>query len=710
MPDMIGLDFETYGAVDLTVHGLARYVDDPASHFQPLLVGMDVREPCSPAHWIPNSYTDLTQMSVKQARELLGDSIGNNLIVAHNAGFEKKVLDWYSLSYPATRFIDSATVARACGYAGKLEAAAPQMLNMDKMEDGKHLIKLFSIPGKYQTPENMRFNPEIIAEFLEKWELFGKYCALDAHLGLRIAQEGLTELSSSERLYNAITMEMNERGWPVDLALVQEMQRRYEENKVQTLEGFRADCFAEELNLNSLKQMKAWCEDRGIKATSFDEKHVAKLKDKIRARLIDRNRPLDPETHTKYSEVFQLLHTKQILGGSSLKKLQTIIDTASPDYENPQLYRVKDQYVHCGAAQTLRTSGRSIQMQNLKRLGVNILDMDELQDEDVQIDNEELARNIRQVFTASDTHGALIVGDFSSVESRGLGLVAGEEWKTEAYRQGLDLYKVQAAKIFRTLYEDVTGPQRQTGKVGELSCGYGAGAGAVQSFAEGMGIKMTEADAGALVFDWRSANPKTVEFWSLLNALMEKAIAYPNQHQTAPIGGGLMVEMLAKAAPASLQSIHAGVTSLYMRIYAKDILVLQRVFHGAHFRGRDVVYYKPSTLKSGDLWKNHYIHPKTKQLTFYKLYGGKLTGILVQSLCREIFFYVLSEIDSWLKSTRQIQLIGQFHDEIVLDWKPGALSLEGAEAELRRIMSTPPPWLSTFPLEAEIKHAYRYTK
>ena len=124
--------------------------------------------------------------------------------------------------------------------------------------------------------------------------------------------------------------------------------------------------------------------------------------------------------------------------------------------------------------------------------------MELLDDPANEIDNGTLAENLRQVFWSEDPQGALIVGDFSSVESRGLAWVAGADWKTEAYRAGKDLYKVQAASIFHKPYEAITKDERQTGKVGELSCGYGAGAGSVLRFAAKMGIEMTDTESGGL--------------------------------------------------------------------------------------------------------------------------------------------------------------------------------------------------------------------
>ena len=135
-------------------------------------------------------------------------------------------------------------------------------------------------------------------------------------------------------------------------------------------------------------------------------------------------------------------------------------------------------------------------MQNLPRLA-HMRDMEELFTAPDTWTNEELAGNIRQLFTSAHPDGKLIVGDFSSVESRGLAWIAGEQWKLDAYYAGKDLYKVLAASpdMFNKPYDSITKEERQSGKVGELSCGYGAGETAIVRFAEGMGIEMSEESA-----------------------------------------------------------------------------------------------------------------------------------------------------------------------------------------------------------------------
>ena len=707
LPSMFGLDFETYGATSLPARGLYNYMDCPT--FRPLIASVTSYDPARNAV----NYIDLDFVHGKTSTELLREAIASHdYIVAHNAPFEQQVLARMGIEVPGSRFIDSAVVARAMGAAGKLEAAAPQLLGTDKLASGWDLIKLFSMPGKYQEANGSQdFDPQITLDYADEWREFMRYCRLDSELGLRLVIENWYEVLEVEHKFNAITMDMNAVGWKVDVPKVEEMNRRYLENVEAIVEEFRTTHHAHDLNLNSLKQMKEWCLDRGIKANSFDEKNVAKLHGRISAKLDKADRgeiSLDHDKYVQYCEVLSLLETKQALGGSSLKKLQTILDTTSKDS------RLHDQYLHVGAGQTYRTTGKGVQMQNLKRLA-ETADMSTLDDLDSEWDNDQLAENIRQVFTATDENGALIVGDFASVESRGLAWLAGANWKVNAFRTGKDMYKVLAAKVNGIEYGAVTKEQRQFGKVGELSCGYNAGGQAVQAFAEKMGVELTEAEATKLVWDWRGANPEAVDLWERLHQALLDAMDNRNNVGRVDVGpmGGWRVLVYQTVTPASLAKQHPDATSLAVELVAPNGTIwLRRYFHGCYMRGKDIGYYKPSELKSGDLWKNHFTDPKTKQVRFYTIYGGKLTGILTQSFCREIFFRVLTDVNDWCSRYQGLRLVGQFHDEIVVDWSPhGGISKESAMNLLEEMMSDAQRHgINGFPLAAEVKYDYRYTK
>ena len=136
---------------------------------------------------------------------------------------------------------------------------------------------------------------------------------------------------------------------------------------------------------------------------------------------------------------------------------------------------------------------------------------------------------------------------------------------------------------------------------------------------------------------------------------------------------------------------------------------------GCHIVGNNIGYYKPNETIAGKPWKNTFRDPKTGQTKRYTIYGGKLAGILTQSFCRELFFRTLHAV-SYDMSYPNLKIIGQFHDEIVLEWSPveafdnqeGVVSLPFAVKQLEQLMSMSP--VLDFPLAAEVKYDHRYTK
>ena len=699
---IVGLDFETYSDVDLRKHGLARYVASP--NFEVLLAAVaHLDEENGGVASVILDFVKNPQDSLDRLAVLLGGCH----IVAHNAGFEGAVLSRIGLPQNPAMLIDSAVVARTAGLGSALEACAPQALDVDKLASGKEGIMLFSIPGTYQMNNGDDvFDPQVVADHPQEWEEFQKYCALDAALSLKLVGTLHFATSPEEMHYSACTLRMNFTGWHVDRALVEEMDRRYHENVDEQVRRFRTEVpSAAQLNLSSHPQLVQWCADRGIRAKSFDEQHVAHMLEQVELRL---QRLLLDDPHARgYEEVKHLLEVKQILGGSSLKKLRTILDTLT---DNDLLF---DQYLHAGAPTTLRTSGRSVQMQNLKRLGGKGDDVSELFDPSIRWDNAKMARNLRQVFTARHPDGALVVGDYSAVESRGLAWLAGEEWKLQAYSDGVGVYESQAAKFYGIDIADVVPAQRQFAKVGELSCGYGAGAPAVQEFAGNMGVPLSMGEAKKLVFDFRNTNARTVAFWNALqSALMEVAEIGLAK---VLIPEGEIVFETTDAIPSLQKLTQKRLRTLVVRVSVPcrdDPFVMDRIFHGFSSEAGGFRYWKSDDRKTGDLWRPTYIDPKTGYRRHYTLYGGKLAGILTQSLCREIFMSGMSLMTMWAHDLDNVHVVGQLHDELVLDWSPPTRPLEPELQETIASLHKAMSWtnLPGFPLACEIKSDYRYTK
>ena len=682
------LDYETYCDVSIKDVGLDNYVNHPS--FQPLFAKLHVETASSQE---TKTFYLMEDTPGGPQWYDLGDYLMNQPVAGHNVEFEARVSNKYMQNMDSVQWVDTAVLSRHLGGSSALEKAAVQFRQEKKLETGKALIKKFCMGG-------LKTYEQYLSD--HDWAAFEFYCEIDARLSWELAQ--YHSLSQTEAMFYNITTAMNRTGWYVDVDEVKRMQRMVDKNKEAALEQFQHEYDPlGELNLNSLKQMKEWCRDRGVRASSFSEDAVVKLLDQIAKREV---------THgltDEQKEVQAMLRTKLELGGSSLSKLEVIKRLVSEDG------RLRDQYMHAGAGQSMRTSGRGVQMQNLKRL-TNKLNMDDRY-ELAQADNDTLASNIRQLFKAEHPEGQLIVGDFSAVESRGLAYLANEKWKLDDFRDGRDLYKVLAAKKYGVAYEDVDSEMRRFGKVGELSCGYGAGAGAVRNFAAGMGIELTDSEAQEIVTSWRGANAAIVDFWAALDTALHTAVSSTRRAIVSLAGGLYELVILPETAPASLQEMHPGTINLQLSVrHTKhNTVFMQRFFVGCHMVGNNIGYYKPNETIAGKPWKNTFRDPKTGQTKRYTIYGGKLAGILTQSFCRELFFRVLHTV-SYEMAHPNLKLIGQFHDEIVLEWSPvetaevqeHVISLEYAVKKLKMLMSDSP--VPNFPLAAEVKYDHRYTK
>ena len=682
------LDYETYCDVSIKDVGLDNYVNHPS--FQPLFAKLHVE---TPSRQETKTFYLMEDTPGGPQWYDLGDYLMNQPVAGHNVEFEARVSNKYMQNMDSVQWVDTAVLSRHLGGSSALEKAAVQFRQEKKLETGKALIKKFCMGG-------LKTYEQYLSD--HDWAAFEFYCEIDARLSWELAQ--YHSLSQTETGFYDITTAMNRTGWYVDVDEVKRMQRMVDKNKEAALEQFQHEYDPlGELNLNSLKQMKEWCRDRGVRASSFSEDAVVKLLDQIAKREV---------THgltDEQKEVQAMLRTKLELGGSSLSKLEVIKRLVSEDG------RLRDQYMHAGAGQSMRTSGRGVQMQNLKRL-TNKLNMDD-RFELAQANNDTLASNIRQLFKAEHPEGQLIVGDFSAVESRGLAYLANEKWKLDDFRDGRDLYKVLAAKKYGVAYEDVDSEMRRFGKVGELSCGYGAGAGAVRNFAAGMGIVLTDSEAQEIVTSWRGANAAIVDFWAALDTALHTAVSSTRRAIVSLAGGLYELVILPETAPASLQEMHPGTINLQLSVrHTKhNTVFMQRFFVGCHMVGNNIGYYKPNETIAGKPWKNTFRDPKTGQTKRYTIYGGKLAGILTQSFCRELFFRVLRDVSCDMVYPN-LKLIGQFHDEIVLEWSPvetaevqeHAISLEYAVKKLKMLMSFSPA--PNFPLAAEVKYDHRYTK
>jgi DNA polymerase len=190
--------------------------------------------------------------------------------------------------------------------------------------------------------------------------------------------------------------------------------------------------------------------------------------------------------------VRRALELRQEAAKTSVSKIQAMLDRVSRDG------RIRGVYLHHGAGQTGRFSSRGVQMpttcpateRSSRMLTLVRISFRRHPSEDPAVlellYGPELGRPlhlvsdaIRGFLWAAPGHDLIDV-DYSSIEGRMAAWFAGETWKLDAYRaldrgEGHGIYELTAAGIFGVPVEAVNKPQRQGGKVGELSMGYQGG-------------------------------------------------------------------------------------------------------------------------------------------------------------------------------------------------------------------------------------------
>ena len=721
---LISLDFETYSDVNLPKHGMYRYME--SLDFQPLLACAttvkwgDLKNAALAGDPIPMFRHEPFRLNrgathtdeAWRLRELL--ETPDSRLVATNAAFEMNALDALSIYPDPAKVMDTAVIARAFGLGGSLGMSAKQLGGVTaKMEEGFRLIRLFCVPQKNQS--SPAWDSSLPEKHPEDWAEFTEYCYVDTEVPLQILGE-IHRLAPTFDFEHSIkhwelTDTMNNEGWPVDMKLLNKMEEAVVAD-IQAMEAVLARDF-NGLKIKSNKGMREQFEKWGINTTSFDALHVQKMLVALTNRI--EQMPDDPRV-ANWRNAQRVLQIKQQIGSSSVAKLSKIRDLVSSNDD-----RLRGQYMHVGAGQTHRATGVGAQLQNIPKF-------DPIEgpaaEEDVQLllrdqtywSLAKVSRNLRLLFKPDSDDEVVVVGDLSSIESRGLAYQAGAQWKLDAFHQGKDMYKVLAAEIKKIDYDSVLPQDRSFGKVGELGCGYQAGAQALKDFAEKMGVILTLAEATAVVNDWRDVNPEVVQFWEDLQTMLLDTLSKgQGEFWSANKASNLRYVGRVIEMPQTLQELApAGARSMIVEIQhwnpatAEATTVVQRVLHGCYLVGGQIRMFKKREAQTGPVWRDWYMDPKSKKKVPYSIYGGKLAGIFTQSFCREIFYWQMENLFRALHKSGLAKIIGQFHDEIVVETH--VTREQDSKIMMHREMEKSPPWLHGFPMAAKIESAARYIK
>ncbi len=450
MPVLLGIDIETYSSAPLPKCGVYRYCDAP--DFEILLFSYAFDD--EPVQTIDLASSETLPQEIFSALEDPGV-----IKVAYNAQFERVCLSRYLGHWLDPRqWRCTMVMAAYLTLPGRLADAAVALGTTEKkMEEGKDLIRYFSVPCK-PTKTNGGRTRNLPADAPEKWAVYRQYNAQDVvtERAIRKALEKYPLPEQEWELY-ALDQQINDRGVRVDKKLVKNAiavdavfaQAAYQ--RAKGLTGLE--------NPGSVNQLKAWLADQDMPMESLAKKIVQE-----KAAQTD-------------GIVSELLNLRLELSKTSVKKYEAMARCVCRDG------RVHGLLQFYGANRTGRWAGRLVQAQNLPQNHLPDLD---LAREIVKTGDEELldalfasvpgtlSELIRTAFIPKDGC-RFLVADFSAIEARVLAWLANEEWVLEEFRGKGKIYEATASRMFHIPQESIVkgNPNyeyRQKGKQATLSC------------------------------------------------------------------------------------------------------------------------------------------------------------------------------------------------------------------------------------------------
>ena len=647
----LSLDLETKSSVDITKCGAYKYAESP--DFGILLFGVSVNSG-------PVTVYDLA----------CGDSVPEEIIAAlsddtitkwaYNAAFERVCLSvWLRRNYPryfrgysvpedpASAYLDPASWkctmiwAAYNGLPLSLEKVGAALgFEEQKMKEGKDLIRFFCTPCK-PTKSNGGRTWNLPEHAPDKWELFKRYNERDVQVEMQI-QERLRNYPVPDFVWDEyhLDQEINDRGIMIDQDMVSEALRIDALSKDSLTAKMQAKTGLE--NPNSVAQMKEYLAENGMETESLGKKEVAAM------------------IKTAPDALAEVLSLRLQLAKSSVRKYEAMRNAVCGDG------RCHGMFQFYGANRSGRWAGRLIQLQNLPQNHMEDLEqarelvkhgdyemLDMLYDSVPGV----LSELIRTAFVPRPGY-KFIVSDFSAIEARVLSHLAGEEWRTEVFRTGGDIYCASASQMFHVPVEKhgQNAHLRQKGKIAELALGYGGSVGALKAMGA-IEMGLSEDELQPLVDMWRESNPNITAYWWAVDNAVKTAIRRKIPQKVGSVQFTVRSGMLFITLPSGR-----------VLAYVKPRLGVNR------FGGESVTYMGVDAQKK---WNR------------IESYGPKFVENIVQAVSRDILAFAMRTLSHCF-------ICGHVHDELIIEARKD-VSLQ----EVCDQMGRTPPWIPGLLLRAD---------
>ena len=276
---------------------------------------------------------------------------------------------------------------------------------------------------------------------------------------------------------------------------------------------------------------------------------------------------------------------------------------------------------------------------------------------------------------------SFVVSDLSQIEARMLAWLAGEEELLDVFRRGEDPYCWFASSLYGREITKADKDERFMGKTGVLGLGYGLGHVMFR-------IRLVNGSFGAIVILPENEAKWVVDFYRQKHRNIQKFWYHCGDvlgHMTRGISG--RIKDLLPYESESIQ-LPSGMWLNYPALFEE--------LEG----GRPQYFY----CKDPKIWKKHEAYQQSGGATdkplYTKLYGAKLTENIIQSLARIVI------TDAMVKIGQHYKIVFQVHDEVIVLCEDR--DVEDCVAYVNECMTTPPAWLTDFPLACETAVGKRY--
>lgn len=632
--DTLAIDIETYSDVSLSDCGVHRYA--ASEQFEILLFAYSLNDE-------PTQIIDLAS-GEKIPDEIMEYLMDDSVIkTAYNAAFERNCINrFFGLSLKPEGWRCTLVQASMLSLPLSLEGVG-EALNLDKkkMSDGKDLIRYFCMPCR-PTKANGGRTRNLPSDAPEKWELFKTYCIRDVDVEKQIRNKlAKFPIPDREQKLYCMDQRINDRGIMVDQELIGHavacdlLYKETVTKKAYEISGLE--------NPNSVSQLKDWLNEKGIEVDSLAKAAVEEL------------------VENTQGDVAEMMKLRLAMSKTSVKKYEAMERSVCPDG------RVHGLLQFYGANRTGRWAGRLVQIHNLPQNHMEDLELARSLVKEGRYDLVELLYDstpdvlselIRTAFVARPGC-RFIVSDFSAIEARVMGYLAGEGWVMEEFRGAGKIYEQTASKMFHIPIGEITkgSPYRARGKVASLACQYGGAEGALISM--GALNFVEEEELKGLVQSWRTANPHIVNYWYEIDGAVKAAVKERKMTKVGMVTVYYQSGMLKIALPSGR-----------VLSYVRPRMTVNR------FGSESVSYEGIGT---------------NRKWTRIESYGAKFCENIVQATARDVLAEAMLRLEK-----KGFDIVCHIHDEVVLEVPEGSSSVE----EVNEIMAVCPDWCEGLPLKA----------